>query len=520
MQALSRIIPDNFSKTGFPRLPKGIRCAYARFARSGIPPAETLRLLCCEAAFYGKLPRMENLEAFEKNGLRPVEMIGSSERHEIWKADAPACGGAAVVHVLLPQFSQEAREIFFAPAAAFDSLGAPAFAPAETVIDTPELKAIVARLPAGPMFDRAIANSGPLPFRHVVWIAISLAKSLKALFDSRGMVHGAIMPELAVADGKSGVRLLSPCFARKANERNLKADIADYGAFVMLAASGAPAGEPPKGAVPPAILNFVRRTKPDEPDAFKSWDDVLAALAPMDMGGGAGPAPCPAQEESEQPSDPPAGGLSAERIKALAGRRGPGLIPVVAQIAVAAGIICAVLYLKVRSAKPAPAGGHGGVPAAADGENGAPPDGGRPSPAAAANAGGRNADGKIQAPHAVRAPAATAGLPAPAPDTSPVRSPQPTAGGQTAAVRRSAPAAADPEPSSLRQTENADAAHEAYLSTNDGRKVPFIHKGERREVWITGLDDNAVEISLTSDGARYYRLRRGEIGPEQKKLWK
>lgn len=454
---------------------------------------------------------MEHAEVFEERGLTPIEIVGENERFAIWTMRQDAGGCKVLVHVLSPASVPFADKLFFAPARAAGLCDSPVFCPVLSIIDHPQVKAVVGELPESQTFDRLVASLGPLSFPQTVRVATALAEAMRGFWDSCGMVHGAILPELAVPDPAAGVKLLSPCFAHEPQDGTPAQDIDDFGALLQFLASGARRGQSPRAEIAPALADIVRRCAAGMPGAFATWDEVVEALRPL-SGGSSAPAagrpaagrPAASRPGGQVPVDA-AAAQSAKRAREIEMARrikeiksgGSGCVwkALVLLAAIAGlGLVACFKIGLIGSGGEAP----GKNPAGAE-------------PASAARDSGRTKKKTERAAagsEAKQTPRDKSAKPPP-----PVRR-QPERGRQTA---ETAPAEAGK--SAPDAPARNDDPLDAYLKANLGRTVPYLHGGTKHEVVLWAFDSETVTI-VSGDGEAHFTLRRSSLSAEQKELWR
>lgn len=63
----------------------------------------------------------------------------------------------------------------------------------------------------------------------------------------------------------------------------------------------------------------------------------------------------------------------------------------------------------------------------------------------------------------------------------------------------------------------SDAAADAYLERHINRSIPFVHRGEVREVTLTAFTRSTITVRR---GNKSLTLERDKISPQQLELWK
>ena len=258
-------------------------------------------------------------EIFEKYGLKPHEVLADTGQIAMWKMTQPAINRTVLVHVLSPSLAANPAAVkhIFGVARTISNCSGPAFGQIYTIFNEFDLKAVVTEYVDGMSLEKTINALGPLSLKQVARTGVAIAESLSELWDSCRYIHGGVLPEYAMLDPATTAKLLSPCFAKRASADAIvpASDMSDLSALLYFLATGVKPGEKFDGQLPASLLSVMERL--DAEDAarrYAGWDEAIADLKAI-------------VNESERPSekDPPlkspgvaAKGSSAKNTQGIA----------------------------------------------------------------------------------------------------------------------------------------------------------------------------------------------------------
>src|SRR5574344_3096068 len=242
---------------------------------------------------------------FEKHGLHPIERLAETRQIEMWRMIQPAISRSVLVHVFKPELTNDPNSVayIFSVIRAISNVNGPALADIYTILDEPDIKAVVTEYVEGLTLEAAVAALGPLSIKQVVRTGSAIAESLAALWNTSHIVHGGVRAGFITLAAGSTAKLISPCFARvaAADEAVPVSDMYDLGNLLYFLATGVQPGGATSVVVPPAFLHILQRLTSDNVMArYASWETVMLDLRTLDAAAST-PTPAAAPEPAAEP---------------------------------------------------------------------------------------------------------------------------------------------------------------------------------------------------------------------------
>lgn len=501
---------------------------------------------------------------FEKYGLKPLEPLLETDQITMWKMAQPAINRTVLVHVLGKSMADDPAAVsyLFSVVRSISNASAPAIAQVYTILDEPDLKAVVSEYVDGLTLDKAISALGPLSIKQTVRTGIAVAEALKDVWDSFHIVYGAVRPEFITLDAGATAKIVSPCYAHvaPADQEVPGADMADLGELLYFLAAGVRPGQAHSVNLPTEFTVFLEKLSSDSPmTRYASWDSVIGALRLLENLNPEGAAPAARAgggSEGKRPGVKRSFGAPSGKVPKAVKRDGPARPAAIAS--------------RLSIEKPSPSKGLGvkivgskgvgdGVKSAMDAVRKAARD---RALAADRNSSGRGAQflafimlavvlgcifvirvghaefkdritrnwreslqsSNLQAQTVPIAVDDTPESPSPSGPDASAQAQQPSAPSAPSASAASAPTPAassgsgddDDFDSLLSQMDDSDTALNRYLAAHVGGEVPFIHKGVEHKVTLVSYTATTVTIRTR----KTLTLKRSELTQEQLNLWK
>lgn len=517
---------------------------------------------------------------FEKHGLRPVEKLAETRQVEMWRMIQPAISRSVLVHILKPELTNNPDSVayIFSVIRAISNVNGPALADIYTILDEPDIKAVVTEYVEGLTLEAAVAALGPLSVKQVVRTGSAVAESLAALWNTSHIVHGGVRAGFITLDAGSTAKLISPCFARvaAADEAVPVADMYDLGNLLYFLATGVQPGGATSVVMPPAFLRILQRLTSDNVmTRYASWENVMLDLRTLDAAPAA-PAPsAPAPAATDEGgirvvgAAPAAGGRRRLTLRAAPSAAGaaPAVSPHPSSIRPAPHAV------RIAAA-PAAGGGHAAIAernsleairkaatektaraadepsyflrglmcvlllffltgllvyrvASLEPRTPAEDRAVRLAPAEEGQQDGNVDLVPTAGPLSTEQPVPTEQAAAPAAPTEPATTPAavdqvPAAAPQPAVASTEKPSAQPPfgrlveDKPQPAAAPNPEAAMNRYLAAHVGEGIPFLYKGQQRTVTLVSYDEQTVTIKTK----KTLTLPRASLSDEQRALWK
>ena len=468
-------------------------------------------------------------EAFSNYGLEPLEPLQETEQLTMWKMAQPAVSRTVLVHVL--NADPETAAYVFNLVRSLAACNAPALAQVHTIIDEADVKAVVTEHIEGMNLLEAVAALGPFSLRQTLEIGLSIAESLKKIWDGAHIVFGAVRPEYIVLDANSHAKLVTPCYAEAASEADPvpAADFMTLGETLTLLAGGTNDAEVRLASLPaPFRVLLAKLASGNVASYFPTCDALIAELRKLvnEANAPANTAPAaggrrisvrrqPSGEDGESAVKKPASAISARFARepkatdnaalrqAAANDSGAGLrlflcIILLVVLGVVFVLRIGLLDLEERLAS----NGAGAATPRFNSTIVTIDD----TPVADTPA----ADTPVADTPVADTPAAdTPVADTPAADTPAADTPS------VDAIFADNPAPAD-APAADAPAADPEADLDRYLADNVGNTVPFLHKGVIHDVTLVSYTATTVTIRTKKS----LTLRRSELTQEQRDLWR